>query len=47
MSDATFAAIVILRSLADRSTATPSAGACWLLNAALHLEGRTPAVRNS
>lgn len=42
-------AIVILRGLAladpSFSTDTPSVAVCWLLNAALHLDGRMPVSR--
>lgn len=46
---ATLDAVVILRNLVDyRSDDNmPTDGDCWLLNAALHLEGRMPIHRVS
>ena len=44
---ATTAATIILRALADFTTEEPSMASCWLLNAALHLEGRHPVIPTS
>lgn len=44
---ATLDAILILRGLVPRNTEQPTDADCWLLNAALHLEGRVPSTRIS
>jgi hypothetical protein len=38
--EATRDAIVLLRNRVDFTHVCPTVGDCWLLNAALHLEGR-------
>jgi hypothetical protein len=43
--DATQQAIFMLRGRCDFTRLQPSEADCWLLNAALHLEGRTPKSR--
>jgi hypothetical protein len=44
--NATTDAVILLRLFVDDG-GEPTDGDCWLLNAALHLEGRMPAYRIS